>query len=1140
VTGDIIVKLSPSSIAFQVTDPRQARIYRRLALVGPGAASFYLDACRLLVLDPPLISTTHLVAHLLREIESSLRDVLESVGERYERLNTNKQSGANQHSSEIQAILKGLGISDADPVAQAWLRLPGRNSDYGLHARAHRDTLGRPRPIDEAFHQFWDEMESLLDVILDRFEARYLDTHRLIDELLAKSAPTATDARRLRNHAPNNLVALGYFFDNLTSTAWLEPLRDEGFFQHPPDQVVDHEQGTVWFPPWPASRYLVRIAAKAPETVLEIVRRIPHTTNARVLADLLDIVLALPVDLAIVLVPKMETWFATPHQLFQPERIFTLLTRMLHDGRIDVVLQMLRVMLAVLPNPHANHVTTTEALFSGITRLRSYLDHWTYTQIIQSFAPRLVDAAGEEALNLLADILQDALSLLCDNGEMDDGLSISRRAVEDHAQNHPRDLQDIPELLVSAVRDTAAELMPARGEVVLFLIEARPYVVFRRIGLHLRRLWPNVDPDGTARLVTSSVIMHDERLHHEFFLLVQAVFHLLSPEMQQVYLNLVDQGPLLAEHSSAGPRDAAQQTEIASVIRFWQYLWLLPIETHLDQQWRQRFDALQVEFGPQEHPDFRFYMGNLEEAMGDTEEVPDLSAMSIAEVVTYLTSWQPSQDPEQRMPQGLVSALQQAIVVAPQRFAAEADQFRETDPVFLYALLNALHESAAQEVVFTWAPVLALCQWVTNRAEVPQVGRGDAAGRDRDRIWRLRTITCLLTGGFQTGVREIPIELRSLAWDVLEPLTDDKDPSPAYEAGTSIDVINMVSNTVRSAAMSTVIYYALWVRRQYERLDQRFDQGVQGFDHMPEVRRVLNRHLDPERESSLAVRAVYGKWLPELVYLDPNWVRQNRERIFPGDDQQYRLCAVAWGSYMSLNGVNRNTFALLEQEYQTAVERLNNDSVELTFQLDPAHRLAEHLMVLYWWGAIGIDAPHGLVARFFQIAPADLRGHALAFLGRSLKNVKEGIGQDVLGQLQELWDWRMSEAKAVPAPDLYDNEIAAFGWWFISERLDNTWALEQLLEALLVAQSIDPVRQVMKRLAEVASIDPLLTVMCLGLILKVAHDRWLIDYWQEHIRGILRTALQSGNESAVQEAMTLINRLGARGLLAYRDLLPKN
>ena len=70
-------RLSPTAIPFRFEDPRQERIHRRLLLVGPGPAAFYRDACRLMNQDHGLQSASHLVAHLLRDTESALRDVLE-------------------------------------------------------------------------------------------------------------------------------------------------------------------------------------------------------------------------------------------------------------------------------------------------------------------------------------------------------------------------------------------------------------------------------------------------------------------------------------------------------------------------------------------------------------------------------------------------------------------------------------------------------------------------------------------------------------------------------------------------------------------------------------------------------------------------------------------------------------------------------------------------------------------------------------------------------------------------------------------------------------------------------------------------------------------------------------------------------
>ena len=48
-----------------------------------------------------------------------------------------------------------------------------------MHYLNHRvtgvdDSLTRPRAVDREFREFWDEMEGILDIVLEKFESRYL------------------------------------------------------------------------------------------------------------------------------------------------------------------------------------------------------------------------------------------------------------------------------------------------------------------------------------------------------------------------------------------------------------------------------------------------------------------------------------------------------------------------------------------------------------------------------------------------------------------------------------------------------------------------------------------------------------------------------------------------------------------------------------------------------------------------------------------------------------------------------------------------------------------------------------------------------------------------------------------------------
>jgi len=193
-----------SSIQTTFHNPRQNRIFQRLyRLVGSGPAMFYEEACRLVINESHYPCTTHLVSHLLREIESALRDVLEPF---MDRKTFTKKNGEEEHKEEILAVLKALEISSNDPIAVTWLGITG-DGIKSLNRRTHRNALDSPRAFDQEFIEFWSNMEAVIDKVLNFFETKYLVILDQLEKLRKKEQPVQSDAEFLKNHIPNNVVA---------------------------------------------------------------------------------------------------------------------------------------------------------------------------------------------------------------------------------------------------------------------------------------------------------------------------------------------------------------------------------------------------------------------------------------------------------------------------------------------------------------------------------------------------------------------------------------------------------------------------------------------------------------------------------------------------------------------------------------------------------------------------------------------------------------------------------------------------------------------------------------------------------------------------------------------------------------------
>lgn len=934
-----------------------------------------------------------------------------------------------------------------------------------------------------------------------------------------------------------------YFFSQLQSPDWIKPLWDAGMFRRPYNPVKEGQY--IRFPRWPESQYLARMAPLAPETVLEVALQIPSTENVRVHEDLADAAHAMPAELAAKLVLKAKTWMESPYQLLLPEKLGALMAHLARGGQVEAALDLAYTLLAVLPDPQAAERTQEHETYPVSTEPSARFDTWEYDQILKKYVPDLVTAAGMYALTLLCDLLEDAVRLSerhkGDEGPEDQSY-IWRPAIEDHSQN----LRDgLKGLLVSAVRDAAEDLMETEGKAVLEIIERRPFKIFQRIGLHLRRKWPEVDPEGTASLVADPNVFDDMHLHHEVFHLLREQFNSLLPKAQQAYLALVARRVdaekwLDFRGQETGRRPSREEGE--RYVRYWQYKKLWPIQAFLDQEWRQRFDVLKQEIGEPDHPDFHFYMSPVWTGPSSPRTVEDLRSMSIEELISFLKTWQPSGDPMSPSPEGLGRELTALVTPEPKRFATEAGQFQGLDPTYVRALISGLREAAKQKNTFPWPPVLDLFRWVIDQPREIPGRRGEYGDLDPHWGWTRQAIADLLSAGFESSVSEIPFDLCDTSWKVLRRLTGDPNPTPEYEArygGSNMDPATLSINTTRGEAMHAVVRYALWVRRHIEEATNGKDRIARGFDEMPEVREILDHHLDPGHDPALAIRAVYGQWFPWLVFLDPHWATQSVTRIFPTEATLRELRDAAWETYITFCAPYDNAFDLLREEYGRAIERIGTASGERQSLADPDRRLAEHLMTLYWRGKLSLDEPDGLLMRFYAKASDSLCSHALAFVGRSLHSTEEEVAPQILDGLKVLWERRLNAARSATPPTSHIAELAAFGWWFVSAKFDDAWAIVQLEEALKLAVRVEPDHLVVERLATLAAAMPAHAVECLSLIIEGDKEGWHIHGWREHTRTILSSALQSTDNTARQAAVDLVHRLGARGHLGFRNLLSK-
>ena len=932
-----------------------------------------------------------------------------------------------------------------------------------------------------------------------------------------------------------------YFFDKLENPEWITPLYEKGYFKHPPEPIKDENRGTISFPPWPTSNYLARMAALKPKKVLDIIIEISDTENIRVCEDFLEALIKIPPEVAVNLNKRVKKWIKLPYQLIFPEKLGDFILHLAKGGQINPALDLAKSIFKVLPGKESNIKSETSDFNlrpEPITNFSSY----DYEQIIKKCFPEFLNIVGLSGLKLLCELLDKALFLSQRKSEAEkteDYSYIWRPAIEDHEQNLESGIKNI---LIAAVRDSAEYLITKKISSVSEVIdtfEKFKWKIYLRFRIYILSKFGDCALDIVGDILINKKLFNDYTIQHEFVLLIGSFFPKIPRDKQNLILNWIKKGPDLEKIKKNIQEQGGNQPTEEELVKNkekWQLKRMAWIKDSLNDTWKDYFYKLIKKYGEPEHPDFTSYGFSW---VGPTspKTVEELNTMSPTEIIDFLKNWIPSNQYSAPTPEGLGRTLTEVIKNRPSLFSSMSLYFKTLDPTYIRALITGLAEAKKENQAFKWDPLLELCNWVVNQPrDISKLQKQKNRDSDPDWGWTRKSIVDLLVSGFSSNI--LPFSYREKAWQILKLLTEDPEPSQEYEneyGGTNIDPVTLSINTVRGKAMHAVIQYALWIRRYHEKLPDAKKYVDRGFSELPEVREILNKHLYFSFDPSLTIRSVYGRWLPWITLLDKKWVIDNLPVIFSTEKSKSSLWDSAWESYVIFCRPYDNMLKILSKQYQEAIDRLKF-AEELQSYFSPKNRLAEHLMEFYWRGKLDFNNYNSLFANFWLKANPELRGYALEFIGRNLKNTKLKVPQKTIKLLMLLWEKRLSEAKASQNKTIFKYEMNAFEWWFISEKFDDKWALKQLIEALRIGGRVNSHldKEIVDRLARFVDVSPRETIECLDLIAKSDKEGWGIHLWQDKARPILSKALKT---NAAEDVKSLINYLGRRGYFGFRDLL---
>lgn len=1121
---------------FTITDPRQERIYKRLLEIGSVPAGFFKDACEMWEEEPPKQSKTNLIAHCLREVMGTVIDLLLPSDFAVSEEGKKKKES---HKEKVRAILAAYDIDPESEIAVLWLRTANKQDDIAIYHFVHRNNLGFPTSRSNSFKDLWESVQIVLDAVLNKMEGKYVGFFGILDHLIALSTVTPEDVKKFKEKVPNSLVTYNHFFEKLDNPNWLTLLTDEGFFKSPLPPIV-HPDGGIGYPFWSQGIFLKKMAV-IPEKQSEVLAICldVETDNPRARNDLLEIALLLPVEMSAQIVNSIDEidYFITPEIYGKLIKYFAV------HGKIEEAVTLAKKVLAFKPDPRPTPEYDGHKMpHDPVSKIRDY----DYEEILKRDYPEFVDAAGIEAIKVLLDHIENYIHISDadrEKGSKDDYSEIWRSAIEDHSQNHKFGIRDS---LVTGIRDACERFLakhPKQIGALLTELESRKLLIFRRLELHLVRLFPK----GSKKKITQLLMNKEEfgdrqRLTHEYFLLAETHASLLSPEQRKELWSWIEKGvnvDMEAYKTTCKERGIEPSDE--EVIKYkknWQTYHLLPFKD-ISPAWKKYYEELIAAVGEPEFPSFRSWSG--EPKWGYKSSISDeqFKAMQPDEVVEFLKNWEPPAegDPFDSSREGTSRALTTQIAENPAKWSKSLDTFLDLDPTFVRAVFVGHRDALKQNKgIFDWKPLLDLCATILAKPiELKDRKPSGFSGDDPDWNWSRNTIAGLLLEGLRNREAKIPQELRNDVWKILETLSQDAEPTPEQEAErlkSNHDPLSVAISTTRGVALDAAIQYGIWIK---DAIPEEKRKGWSLEKNLPELFKVLNDHLDIKIDPSVGIRAIYGEKLSSLAWLDEKWVEDNAKKIFPGEPGEQQYFDAAWETFMTFNHAYDGFLRMLKPQYQRAIKEIGKHTDKKHHLENPEQYLARHLILYYSGGKIPLETD--MLKDFYEVAPLELLADIIDFIGRRAKQTE--MPEAIRDRMVILAEKRIAAIKSGENPHTEIQEFRDFSWWIYSEKFDDKWSLDMLIQALELGCDIEGDHLIVERYETLAPQFPLEVITSTELMVENDKKGWGVPSWGEKLSKVIISVLKSNNDAAITKAKEFIQRLVAKGHPQYKDLLPK-
>ena len=493
--------------------------------------------------------------------------------------------------------------------------------------------------------------------------------------------------------------------------------------------------------------------------------------------------------------------------------------------------------------------------------------------------------------------------------------------------------------------------------------------------------------------------------------------------------------------------------------------------------------------------------------------VETLSDMSNAQIAEYLIKFKEENNslsaPTER---GLADTFEKCVKLDPQRFTEELHLFQNVQTLYQNSMLFGFLMALRDKKEFNWAALLEFIHQILSSEQVRDE-QNETSLNYRD--WVLSVVADLVTDGTKNDKYAFDVQLLPLAEKILLILVEQvesEDPIITTKGDThTVDLLLTFLNSGKGKAFTAMINYALRFART--------NNIEQGSRWPLSIKKDFTNRLDRSIEPSIGFSFALGAYLPNLLYLDKEWVISNIDNIFPQQDENY--WQVAFSGYLFYSNIHEELYYLLKahEHYQKG---LNTDFTNMEVQ----ERLVSHICTGWIEDGEVLNDKTSLIHQLLNGDNPNHLSHLVHFFWRQRDNLPEKMKAKVRPT------WRALHESLSQKDDLekYGEVLSRLsGWVALVDKIDaevlqwlkmSTQHIRGLTDSSFFVEELLP--HATKTPAEVGDIY-------LGMLKNKIYP----DYKQEHIQQIVRVLYSMGHKEVADQ---ICNLYGAAGFNFLRSL----